>query len=106
MVVSAFSSAIDVLFANPNLAVDGIYRVGGVDPDVPVRVIVCQPDRIGEFGETRIVTESIVIDIRVSEVTTPAEGDTIAVDGTVYVVQGGPIRDAERLIWTIEARPA
>ena len=45
-------------------------------------------------------------DIRASEIAAPAENDTIVVDGSTYVIQGEPIRDAERLIWTIEARPA
>jgi hypothetical protein len=38
-----------------------------------------------------------------SEITEPAEGDTLDV-GVAYVIQGTPVRDAERLIWTIEAR--
>ena len=102
--MTVFAAAIDVLFADPNLGMDAVYRAGGADPGVPVRVIVRQPDRIGAFGETRIVTGTLVIDIRVSEIAAPAEGDTIEVDGTVYVIQGEPIRDAERLIWTTEAR--
>ena len=47
-----------------------------------------------------------MFDIRASEIAAPAEGDTIVVDGSTYVIQGEPIRDAERLVWTIEARPA
>ena len=50
--------------------------------------------------------ETVMIDIRVSEVAAPAEGDTIEVNGMVYVIQGEPIRDVERLVWTIEVRPA
>ncbi len=100
------AAAIDALFADPNLANDATYRAGGVDPGIPVRVILRRPDRVGEFGKTRIVTETLLIDIRVSEVATPAHGDTIELDGTVYVIQGEPIRDGERLVWTIEARPA
>ena len=46
-----------------------------------------------------------MIDIRVSDIAAPADGDTIELDGAVYVIQGEPIRDAERLVWTIEARP-
>ena len=56
-----------------------------------------------EFGETRIVAGTVVIDVLGRRV--PAEGDTIEVDGTVYVIQGERIRDAERVVWTIEARP-
>ena len=69
-------------------------------------MIVRRPDRVGELGETRIAAETLKIDVRVSEVGTPADGDSIEAEGTVYIIQGEPIRDAERLVGTIEARPA
>ena len=100
--MSIFAVAIDALFADPNLGFDAVYRVGGVDPAVPVRVILRRPDRVG----ARIVAETTVFDLRVAEVATPAEGDTLEVSGVTYVVQGEPLRDAERLVWTIEARAA
>ena len=103
--MTACATAIDALFADPNLGLDAVYRAGGADPGVPVRVVVRRPDRVGEYGETRIATETLVIEVRVSDVAAPADGDTIALDGAVYVVQGEPLRDAERLVWTIEARP-
>ena len=103
--MTAFTAAIDALFADPNLATGVVYRAGGADPGVSVRAILRRPDRIGEFGETRIVAETVMIDVRVDDVAAPAEGDTIEVNGTVYVIQGEPIRDAEQLIWTVEARP-
>lgn len=103
---NAFTAAIVALFADPNLGIDAVYRVGGTDPGVPVRVIVRRPDRVGDFGETRIVAETVIIDVRVSQVPAPAEGDTYEIDGDTFVIQGEPLRDAERLIWTIEARPA
>ena len=104
--MNAFAAAIDALFSDPNLAIDAVYHAGGADPGVSVRVIVRQPDRVGEFGETRIVAETVMIDVRVSEVATPLDGDNIEGEGAVYVTQGEPIRDAERLVWTVEARPA
>ena len=104
--MTAFAAAIDVLFADLNLGIDAVYRAGGADPGMPVRVILRRPDRISEFGETRIVAGTVVVDVRVSEVATPAESDTIEADGIVYVIQGEPIRDAERLVWTVETRPA
>ena len=103
-ILNAFRAAIDALFGDPSLGMDAVYRADGTDPGVPVRVIVRRPDRIGTFGETRIATETTMFDIRVSEIAVPAEGDSIEVDGTVHVIQGEPIRDAEGLIWTIEAR--
>jgi hypothetical protein len=104
--MTAFAAAIEALFADPNLAGDAIYRAGGADPGVPVRIVVRRPDRVSEFGETRIVAETTAFDVRVSDIAALAEGDTIEADGTVYIMQGEPIRDAERLVWTVEARPA
>lgn len=101
-----FSAALDDLFADPNLARNALWRAGGIDPAVPVRAIVRRPDRIGEFGETRIVAGSTVFEIRIAEAPTLAEGDTIEADGELHVVQGEPVRDAVRLVWTAEARPA
>jgi hypothetical protein len=103
--VRALAIAIDVLFADPNLGVDAIYRPGGANPGTAVRAIIRQPDRVGTYGETRIASETTIFDIRTSEVIAPAEGDTIEMDGTVYIIQGEPLRDGERLVWTIEARP-
>jgi hypothetical protein len=106
MAASAFATAIDVLFADPNLGVNAIYRAGGANPGTTVKAIVRQPDRIGTFGETRIATATTIVDIRTSELAAPAEGDTIEMDSMVYVIQGEPTRDAERLVWTLDTRPA
>lgn len=101
--MSVFTEAIDALFADANLARDAVFRAGAVDPGVPARVILRRPDRVGEFGETRIVAETQLIEVRASEVPDPVEGDTFGLNGAVYLVQGAPMRDAERLVWTIEA---
>ena len=98
-----YSAALDDLFADPNLARDALWRAGGADPAVPMRVIVRRPDRIGEFSETRILASSLVLDVRVAEAPTLAEGDTVEIDGEVHVIQGEPVRDAARLVWIAEA---
>ena len=103
--MTAFAAAINTLFADPYLGADAIYHVGGSGETITLKAIVRQPDRIGTYGETRIATETTLVDIRTSDIAAPAEGDTIEMGGTVYVIQGEPLRDAERLIWTIEARP-
>ena len=102
--MNACRAAIDALFADPNLATDAVYHAGGRNHGTTLRAIVRQPDRVGTFGETRIASATMMFDIRTSDVAAPAEGDTIERNGTVYVVQGKPIRDAERLVWMIEAR--
>jgi hypothetical protein len=104
--MTVFAAAIDALFSDANLAGDAVYRAGGADPGIPVRVIVRRPDRIDDFGETRIASETMTFDVRTSEIAEPAAGDTLDVDDVTYVIQGTPVRDAERLVWTIEARRA
>ena len=103
--MNAFAAAIDVLFSDPNLGADGIYRAGGVGEAITLKAIVRRPDRVDTFGETRIATATTLFDIRTSDINAPAEGDTLEMNGAVYIIQGEPLRDAERLIWTIETRP-
>lgn len=103
---NAFSAAIDDLFADSNLARVAIWRAGGGGDGVAIRVIVRRPDQVVDFSGTRITTATTLFDIRISEAPTLAEGDTIEVDGEVLVVQGEPLRDAERLVWTADTRPA
>jgi hypothetical protein len=102
--MTVFAATTDVLFSDPNLADTAVYRAGGADPGIAVRLIVRRPDRIGDFGETRIASETMTFDVRTSEIAKPAEADTVEIDGVTYIVQGTPVRDAERLIWTIEGR--
>ena len=79
--MTAYASAIDDLFADPNSAVEAIYTPAGGDP-MTVRVIAKRPDDIVGFGDTRIHTATAVFDIRVSEVPAPAEGDTLEIPGS------------------------
>ena len=102
----AFSAAIDDLFADPNIARTAVWRPGGSGDGIPVRAIARRPDREAEFGDIAVHTATAVFEVRVSEVPNPAEGDTISLDGETFIVQGEPARDAERLVWTLDTRPA
>ncbi|CAA7626615.1 hypothetical protein [Magnetospirillum sp. SS-4] len=104
--MSAFADAIDDLFADPHLACTVTYRPGGAGYGVSVRVIAGRKDQISEFSDISVVSATARFDVRVSDVPNPAEGDTIALDGETFVVQGEPIRDTERLVWTVNTRPA
>ncbi len=104
--MSVFAAAIDDLFADPEIARDALWRPGGTGSGVQVRVVARRPDRIGDFGETRIVVPAATFDVRVAEAPAIAEGDTLEVEGALYVVQGKPARDSERLVWTVDTRPA
>jgi hypothetical protein len=99
------SSALDRLFGDPNVGRDATYTPTDGDP-VPVRVITHRGDTITEFGAARRWSETTRFDLRVAEVASPRPGDRIMLDGETFVVQGEPVRDRERLVWSREVRPA
>ena len=87
------------------LGIEATHTPEGGDP-MAVCVIARRPDEIVGLGDTRIHSETALFDVRVSEVPVPHPGDTLMVDGVTYVIQGEPVRDRERLVWSIEAYPA
>ena len=102
--MSAFAIAVDALFADPNLARAASYEPADGDP-VPVRVVARRADTVADFGDARLWSETTRFDLRVSEVTSPRPGDRLVLDGETFVVQGEPMRDRERLVWTLDVRP-
>ena len=102
---SAFASALDALFADAHLARTVVYRAQGGAP-VLVRVVARRADAITDFGDARLWSETTRIDLRVAEVPAPRPGDRIEIEGEAFLIQGEPIRDRERLVWTIDLRPA
>ncbi len=101
----AFASAVDALFADPNLGRAATWEPADGDP-FPVRIIARRADGITDFADARLWSETTRIDIRVAELAEPRPGDRIAIDGEAFVVQGAPVRDRERLVWTLDLRPA
>jgi hypothetical protein len=103
--MSAFSSALDSLFGDPNLAHTAIYTPVAGDP-LPVRVIARRADAVTDFGDARLWSQTTRFDISVTDVAEPQPGDRLNLDGEAFVVQGVPVRDRERLVWTLDTRPA
>ena len=102
---SAFASAISALFADSNIARDAVYIAGGGTPRL-IRVVTRRADDVTSFGGARLWSETTRLDLRVAEVPTPRTGDRIEVDGEGFLIQGEPVRDTERLVWTVDLRPA
>ncbi|MCX8999140.1 hypothetical protein NOF55_18710 [Rhizobiaceae bacterium BDR2-2] len=101
----AFAAAIGALFADPNIGRDAVYIAdGGVS--VPVRVVARRADAITDFGDARLWSETTRIDLRVTEVPNPHPGDRIEIGSGAFLIQGEPVRDRERLVWTVDLRPA
>ena len=102
--MTAFDLAVDSLFADPNLAVDAVLRLGGNGPAQPIRVIRATPDRFASFGEGRFVVDTVLLNIRLADAPVLAAGDTVEIAGQLHEVQGTPTRDTDRLVWLAEAR--
>jgi len=62
-----------------------------------VRVALRRADEITGFGEARLWSETTR--------PTPRPGDRIEIDGEAFLIQGEPVRDRERLVWTVDLRP-
>jgi hypothetical protein len=101
----AFARLVDRLFADPNLGRDATWEPAEGEP-VSVRVVARRADAETEFGGARLWSETTRLDVRVAEVTNPRPGDRLVLDCDAFVVQGEPMRDRERLVWTLDARPA
>lgn len=102
--MSVFADALDTLYES-ELAVDATYAPRGGGP-VPVRVMRVSPDVIEPFGGTRIIKETNVFRVRVSEVAEASAGDIIEIDGEQFEVQSATQRDPQRLEWTLDTKPA
>ena len=99
------AAAVGALFADPNVGRDAVYIADGGAP-VLVRVVARRADAITDFGDARLWSETTRIDLRVAEVANPRPGDRIEIDGDAFLIQGEPVRDRERLVWTVDLRPA
>lgn len=103
--MNAFSATLDALFADPNIGRGAVYIADGGAP-VLVRVVARRADAITDFGDARLWFETTRLDLRVAEVANPRPGDRIEIDGEAFLIQGEPVRDRERLVWTVDLRPA
>ena len=104
--MNAFATAMNLIFADANMAVDAIWLAGGTGPGVAVRVIRKSPDEITPFGAGRILSESTMLDARVADMPSPAPGDLVRIGAEDFILQGEPKLDRERLIWTLNTRSA
>jgi len=103
--MTAFAAVVDALFGDPNIGREAVYTSDGGAP-LLVRVVSRQADAISDFGDARLWSETTRIDLRVAEVPAPRPGDRLEIEGDAFLVQGEPARDRERLVWTVDLRPA
>ena len=103
--MSAFAAAVTALFADPNIGGDAVYTPEGGAP-VLVRIVTRRADAVTDFGDARIWSETTRVDLLVTEVANPRPGDRVEIEGEAFFIQGEPVRDRERLVWTVDLRPA
>lgn len=103
--MSALAAAVGALFADPNIGRDAAYIADGGAP-VLVRVVARRADAISDFSDARLWSETTRVDLRVADVPNPRPGDRFEIDGEAFLIQGEPVRDRERLVWTVDLRPA
>lgn len=103
--MTAFSAATDAIFADANMAADAVWYASSGGAGTPCRVIVSRPDETGSFGESRVVSETMRFDVRISEIANPCRGDRVEIGGETFTLQGDPTRDRLRLVWQCMAEP-
>ena len=101
--MTAFAGLVDRLFADPSLGQDATWEPPEGEP-VTVRVVARRADAVTDFGDARLWSETTRLDLRVAEVANPRPGDRIIIADEAFVVQGEPVRDRERLFWTLDVR--
>ena len=103
--MTAVETALEALFADPNIGRDAVHVADGGAPRL-IRAVLRRADAITDFGEARLWSETTKFDVRVAEVATPRPGDRLVLDAATYIVQGEPVRDREWLVWTLDTRLA
>jgi hypothetical protein len=104
--MTVFAAAIDCIFANSSMAATAVWISGNTSEERPIRVIRRAPDRITEFAAGRFVSKTTMMDVRVSDLPDPRPGDLIVIGVDSFTIQGEPMRDGERLVWTLDLRPS
>lgn len=104
--MSVFAAAMDRIFAHPAMAAQALWISAATSEERPIRIIRRAPDRITEFGAGRFVSDTTVVDVRVADLPAPRAGDLIVIGAESFLIQGEPLRDRERLVWTLDLRPA
>ena len=104
--MSVFAAAMDRIFTHAPMAAPALWISATTSEERPIRIIRRAPDRVIDFGAGRFVSDTTVVDVRVADLPTPRPGDVIVIGADSHVIQGEPLRDRERLIWTLDLRPA
>ena len=104
--MTVFAAAMDRIYANTSMAAAAVWISATTSEERPIRVIRRAPDRITEFGAGRFFSDTMMVDVRLSDLPDPRTGDLIVIGTDSFTVQGEPVRDRDRLIWSLDLRPS
>lgn len=104
--MNPFAGALDRLFTHPALAVPAVWISATTSEERPIRVIRKAPDQVTSFGAARLLSDTMSLDVRLSDLPEPRPGDLIVIGAESFLIEGEPIRDRERLLWTLAVIPA
>lgn len=102
--MNVFAAALDRIYANPSMAAAAVWISATTSEEMPIRVIRRAPDRITEFGAARFISDTMMVDVRVTNLPDPRPGDLIVIGADSFTIQGEPLRDRERLVWSLDLR--
>jgi hypothetical protein len=100
--MDAIIAALDALFADPEIAEDALWKPGGAEPGIPVRVIRREPEA-SPSSAIAGCSWQVSLSIRKAEAPTLAEGDVIVVEERSFPVLAKPRVDALGIIYACEA---
>lgn len=89
--MNAFEIAALALFADPNLAEDGVWYPGGDGAGRALRVIRVPARALAELGNASVLDAGVLLDVLIDGSDLPAEGDTISVGGVLHRIQAPPL---------------
>jgi len=101
----AFATAMRLIFADRNMAVDAVWYPAGGLPPVPVRLVPSAPDEVQEFNGARLVSGTLRAQARLDQMPNPAKGDRVEIGAQPYAVQAVPQKDAQNLTWAFDLVP-
>lgn len=104
--MSAFSAAIDALFADANMTEAAEYLTDE-DPPVACRIRRRAPQMEVSMGRLNAVLSpeeqlsALAVEVRVSEIPTPEKNAAFRIDDQIYRIVSVPRADTLKLVWRI-----
>lgn len=87
--MTAFAAALDLLFADPNLAHEAWHR-DSEGQFTRIRIIPRRNDAVTEFGAARLVSETFRFDVRVTDLPAPRPDEQILFGDETFLIRASP----------------